>query len=732
MKRTLQLFCLILCMGVSASAQYPLVTIKDIQTKTPGELAACNDTANFYEDTVRIQGVVITNVDSSRFDEGADQGCFSIRTQFWIMDTAGGTFSGLDVLQFFDPADNDVATLFPGDFVEITGVIEEFGHESEIVPLEGVDVIPLGTGTVPGPVVVNVSDLNDGAQVNKLETGEQYEGTYIEVQNVTVVSVDPFSSSTRVSFVVENSAGDRVNVSDKFFAQCLPAGCPSGDFVMPSVGDNYNYIRGILTHSNNGCTGGGGRGYEMHPTQASDYDINSSAPSIGAIQRNKVCLTPADSICITATVSDPDGMITAVELNYATGVCPALGAYLSIPMVESPVGSNNYRACIPPQADGTSVNYYVSATDDSTNTSNNPNVPGGSFAHFLTVRDGGCTLFDVQFVPSCFADDGDSPYQNMDVTVEGVVTASAEMDNLGFVFIQEEGRLDFAGTMLTGSVSLTTLKVGDKVEVTGTVRENFGMTRIEDVTSVSITGTGTITPIALDPGNFTTYGFSTNEPYEGMLVALTGADMTCVDANADITPPDSTPNFAEWRVGLDEFDPDNGCRILSGRTTGSAFGSLNVSYVNSDIWATLDGTMNVDVCVVEEGWEADTIVGIMFYSFGNMKLLPRNNADFFGTFACPDTTIESITEGLLDGEINAYPNPTNDQLVVDFSFGTPVGSATAALYDLVGRKVAETSIEGLEGKAAIDVNGIAPGTYLLRVTDQDGTWSYTDKIIVTR
>lgn len=707
-------------------AQYPSVTISDIQTVAAGDLAACIDSSALNGDTVIVTGIVMTHPDSSRFGAGSSDGCFGDRFDLWIQsDTT--PFSGLEIIGFYDPNTNDIATLVPGDSVQITGVVEEYFNQTELVPLETVSVVPVGTTATFSPVVVPVGDLNDGSQANILPTGEQWENMYIEIQNVSVVSVDPFSGGSRTSFVVEDGSGNRINVSDKFIAQCLPAGCPAGGFVAPNVGDNFNYIRGILTHSANGCTGSSGRGYELHPTQVSDYDINTAAPRIFNVTRTGTCPASTADVTITADVTDPDGTVDTVYLKYAVGELTSI--YTDLGMTRTSPGSDTWTADIPAQANGSFVKWYIEATDDSSNTSAFPNVPGSSDPNFYTVRDGGCTIFDIQYVPSTFSDDA-SGYESMTVTLTGVVTASAEPDNLGYVYIQEEGRISWAGIPLVGSTDLTTLKQGDKVEVTGIVSEFFGLTRLESVSSVLITGSGTINPVVQVPSLFSDYDFATNELYESMLMSLTGPtgdSIFVVEVNAD-----DPSNFAEYRVGEDAFDPSSGSRVLAGRQTSSAFSSLNVSYVNDSSWASLDGTMKVDVCVVDLGMAIDTLTGIMTYSFGNLKLLPRNNDDFAGTFACPVDTGMSIYDNLVPGSINVFPNPANDRLNIDYSFDQFSGSVKAEMFDLMGRVVAGTELSGREGVTEIAVNGITPGTYILRVKDHSDNWMFTSKIIINR
>ena len=85
---------------------------------------------------------------------------------------------------------------------EIIGVIDDYNGESELLPLAGNSITLLGQGATIVPTVIQLSDLNDASRNNKLETGEQWEGVYVELHNVTVATVDPFSGGSRVSFNV--------------------------------------------------------------------------------------------------------------------------------------------------------------------------------------------------------------------------------------------------------------------------------------------------------------------------------------------------------------------------------------------------------------------------------------------------------------------------------------------------------------------------------------------------
>ncbi len=688
-------------MGITSFAQYPLVTIQDIQTVTPANLAACIEASPLVGDTVRVSGVLVQKPDSAAL---TDNNSF----QFWIRN-GYGEFSGLDIIAFFDPNLIGVTNLEKGDSVIVTGVVVEFGPgESEIIPLDNVPVTIIGAGAAIQPTVVPVGDLNDNTQVCKLPTGERWEGQYIEIQNVTVTSVSFFSGNTRVSFTVQDGAGNKINIADKYIAQRLPNGNPAGNFVAPNVGDTYGYIRGVISHSPNGCMGGTGRGYELSPTQISDLLSNSAAPSIVSVTRNRVTPTSSQTVTISAVIVDASNFVASASMKYAVGVGNTLYNTVAMTLTGGTNTNGTWTADIPAQADGAFVKYYVCATDDSSNTGCNTAVPSGSDPYFYTVRDNGTTIVDVQFVPSTFTSAA-SGYQGLDVTVDGVVTASAEATNLGYVFIQQEGQLAWAGIMCTDNPSLASLTIGQKVRVTGTVRESFNFTRIEQISSVQVLGTGTITPLDQDPSNFTLFGIATSEPYEGMLINLkhptVGQTLFVIDQN-----PDAPSNFAEWRVGKDQFTPGDGCRILTGRVTNSTFSSLNVSYVNDPQWATVDGIMNVPVIQVFNGDVVSNITGVMAYLFGNFKLLPRNNSDV--------NLITAVTTGS-NVQVTAYPNPVHDQFRLAYDFGGIQNDAQATVYDLMGRPVRTVALDATSGETLVDVSGIAAGNYIVKVSSSN-------------
>jgi len=710
MTRKLTLLLIALLATFSLQAQYDTLTIQQIQTVTPQDLAACNDVSPFDGDTVVVFATVVMDalVADPQNPGGPEVNNAQITggRNIWLQ-SGTGPFSGIDLFTTGVPTPVpgiDVLDLRAGDSVAVTGVIIFFGNESEITPIN-IDLIDQGREVQVTPI--DVADLNDDTQTNQLETGEQWEGSYVELTNLRVDSRSFFSGGNRVSLICSDQDGNLVNISDRFLAARLPAN--GGTFVPPPPNAVFDTIRGVVAHSANGCTGAGGRGYEIYPFKSEDYVVGVSPPFITNETRNPITPTASEDVNVFATIEDPDGVVVSAELFYAVGASST--NFLSIPMTAN---GNTYSAAIPNTAfsDGDIVQYYISATDDSSLVSSSPPAAGnGPF--FFAVNDGGTTIKDVQFTPF---ENGNSGYAGLEVTVSGVVTASAQPNDLGFVYIQQPGENAWAGLPLVQNANLSTLSRGDSITVTGQVQENFGMTWMVVTTfTLEKSGAAIPDPVKVDPDIFTMYDFATTEQYEGMLLELAnptdGEDIFIVETNSD--GPNN--NFAEYRVGSSDLTVD-GSRVLAGRVTGSAFSSLSFSIINDSSWTTNSGVMTVDPCVITAGDTLSSLVGIMYYSFGNNKLLPRNNSDAvnFRGANCPNGVVNSIADELAGSEVIAYPNPNRGQLTVAYSFPQFV-EGRVRMMDLMGRTVRVEALNGIEGKLQLETSTLSNGTYVMLV-----------------
>lgn len=727
LKQTLITTCMLMITLVWAKAQqYDLVTIEDIQKVSNSRLGNCDDAPSREGDTVRVRGTVVMDGNLSRI-QGADS------RNVWIQD-GKGQWSGLDVFGFTDETSPiDIKNLVSGDSIEVTGVIEEFEGETEIVPLTGNNangVQLLGQGTVHNQTIP-LSDLNDGNQNNNLTTGERWEGAFVTIEEATVVSVDKFSGGDRVSFVIEGQNGSRANVSDQFLVQRLPQSEFDGNFQPPSVGTFVDSIKGIITHSKNDCPNANGRGYEIQPFDTSHYNYGPAPPTISDISNNPLVPGANQTPTVSATITDNNGVDTA-WVYYAVG--EGNSNYTKMGMNNT--SGNTYEATLPAQNNGALVKYYIEARDQDNPAMTNtiPNVPNNNAPEIYRVRNDGLSLYDIQYSPFIEAPffNDQSPYNGEQVTVNGIVSASMEEGNLGNVFIQEKGRLGWAGVQLTQNTNLSNLEVGQEIEVTGTVSEEFGMTTITNVNDITVLGNKTPDAIDVDPTNFSTgTPGPDNEPYEGMLVNLSVDNglLYVVDTNAD--GPDN--NFGEYRVGPDSLDPNSGTRVLAGRREGGSFSSLNVSYVNSDLWEFEGGEMNVKSQPVSIGNSMDSLKGILVYTFGNYKILPRNNGDYYNY--SDSVGSDSNTTNLINEKrqgFKVFPNPTGNQVTIQTKDDNKHGQYDISLMGMKGATVLNKENVRLSNRESqtIQVGHLPKGAYILRGVNQKTGAHFNQKVLI--
>jgi len=702
MKRLIP-FLLAIVLGHTASAQIDTISIDSIQWRSQTDLANCDDLSRYDGDTVVFAGTVLV--------DGSLYGSSSHNIQVGI----DKPFGGMRFRTYNSNYTAQIPNLAKGDSIIAIGTLSQYQGETQFEPLDQPKAITVvGAGTVPSAVAISVGDLNDNSRQNILETGEQYESRFVKIEDVTVVSVDPFSGN-RVSFVVEDASGNRVNIGDHFMAGRIPSythpttGDP-GTFITPSVGDKYDSIRGIVIHSST-CAPNSGRGYEIHPYDASHYSAGASAPRISNFTVNPSSPTSADNITISADIRDLDGSIVSAEVKYIIGQDPN-GSVQTLTMTNT--SGAVYEATIPKQADGTFIMYQILAEDDSTNTTYQPNASFTNAAFAFTVRDNGLSIYDLQFTPW---NSGNSLYINKSVTVTGRVTASAA--DLGRVFIQDQNTLGgWSGIELTGgNAGLTNLKIGQLVEVTGKVEENFGFTAL-NVSNIVLSDPNELPVNILNivPDSLSSYSFERNEQYEGVLANLINTDQNLGNGLIHIvdTNSDAPSNFGEYRVGRDPFDPTNSCRVLTGR---SGYGSQNVSFINNSYYEV---GLNDTALYVRDTMNMDTLRGVISYSFYNIKILPRNNDDFIGINVdiSKDTTQTEVSYLMPPSSnlMKMFPNPANG--TVNVLLSEEVGVHTVTITSMEGKQVFVRST--IDNAYSIPLHQIEAGHYIVTVQKSEG------------
>jgi hypothetical protein len=710
-----------------ASAQ-TTVSVHDIQYISPSDLASCKDLSAYDGQEIKTVGVVMHDGGLTELASGSVTGGY--RPGVHIMDTAAGgvmgNFAGIQIHGVYSGQLSQPVTalnnLVAGMIVEIVGTVNNFSGETQIYPKDNSSVTVIGTTSAPTPKVINLGVLNDNSRSNVYTSGEEYEGSLVTLENVTVVGVSIFSGN-RVSFDVSDVNGNLINVSDRFIAQkqaswnALNGSSPQtkGQFTPPVVGTKYESLTGIVLHSQNGCSGGTGRGYELNPFSADHYKVGDTPPSITQVSRSPLVPASGNVVTLTAKMVDFNGTVVDQKLFYSTNLNQDNTAFTPVSMTLKSGSTDEFEANIPAFTDGTIVRYYITADDNDGNKSYEPfsAAKASGSTSFYTVRDNGLSIVDLQKVLNPVQDA--SPYKDQTVTVKGYVIASAKPYDLEDIYIQDKDATEFAGIKLTGNADLLDLWRTEEVEVTGKVVESFGNTQLE-VTSISKTGkTFDVAPIELPVSDSAGRANGGMEKYESMLVKMVNSGGKVKIANPRLNP------FGEFMISNDTAaNFANSTKVQTGVKNSNNNSSLWVSLVSNDTFANIDGIMEVTAVEATKDMDMDAIVGVIYYGFSQFALKPRNNDDIIGFSQtlesakyASDTAKNSVVE-LTNLGVSFYPNPANN--VLNIQVGNN-GNGTLAIRSLEGRLVSQTEILG---STSVNISSLLSGVYFLEYTNATG------------
>ena len=728
MKKQLTILIIGLLMTTMSFAQTAL-SVRDIQYISPTDLADCKDLSAYDGQEVKTVGIVMHDGNLTELASGSVNGGY--RPGVHILDTSSngmGDFRGIQIHGVYTDGSGQsqpvskLDNLVAGMIIEVTGTVGNYQGETQVFPSDNSSVNVIGSVTAPQAQVIDLGNLNDNSRTNNFVTGEEWEGSFVQLDNVTVVSVSIFSGN-RVSFDVSDDNGNLINVSDRFLVQKQPGRTlvnPSspqtdGEFVAPIPGTKYESLRGIILHSENGCSGGTGRGYELNPFDKSHYKVGDTPPSITEVKRTPLVPTSSDNLTISAKIIDFNGSVVSQKLYYTDDLTKDNTSFTETTFTLKAGSSDEYEGTIPAFANGTIVKYYISATDDDGNKSYAPftakNQDGATA--FYTVRDEGLTIRDLQYVLDPTSDA--SPYEGQTVTVKGYVTASAKPYDLEDVYIQDKDAKEWAGIRLSGSSDLLELWRTEEVEVTGEIVESFGFTQML-VSSVTKTGNkAEIAPVELPVSDSAGRVNRGMEKYEGMLVRVVNQGGKVKIANPRLNP------FGEWMISSDTGASfNNSTKVQTGVKNGNNNSSLWVSVVSNDTFANIEGIMEVPAIEATKEMDMDALIGLVYYGFSQYSIKPRNNDDIVG-FSLPlestnyagDTATNSIIN-IENNGLTFYPNPSRNVLNVKTN-----NSKGGILYvkSIAGKEIIKSTILD---QVELNVGSLIPGMYMLEFIDSNG------------
>lgn len=268
------------------------------------------------------------------------------------------------------------------------------------------------------------------------------------------------------------------------------------------------------------------------------------------------------------------------------------------------------------------------------------------------------TIFEIQNTTDA---GGASPLVNQNVITSGVVTGVKS----GTGYFLQDGTGPWNGIYVNDAANTPAL--GDIVELTAAVQENFTFTRLNTVTAYAVLSSGNAIPAA-EVLNPTT---ASQEQWESVLVTI--SDVECM------TLPDS---FQEWVIS-------------------NWLGSAKVD----DLLYAATPTVGAFY----------TITGPMIYSFEEWKILPRDINDL------------SVGSGINEANalvIGAFPNPAHTSLTIDL--GSLQGRTELSVIDASGRVLLNTVATA--DRTQVDVSGLSNGVYLL--TARSGAQVLSTRIAV--
>lgn len=703
MKKILLLILSVMSVEIFAQT-IPEVTIRDVNYVEPDSLLFYGPQNQepkppLVDQTVWITGVVMNSPYLNPSDPTSTQVTLAAGApSFYIQDTSATEWSGVLLRNPSNFSPEVFHLLDTGMVVRVKGKVVEYFTTTEFDLVEFGDSNIVGYMQRPKPVKLTLDSFYVSPGVPNY-LAEKWEGVYVEFENLTTTSPNAVGSGT---FQIFDDNGFTMVVYNK--SNRIRTG-----FQAPLAGTKIKKIRGYIETR----TGGNYGWFMINPVYLDDIVYGDKIPAnITEIKRDIVNVQYGQDVKITAKLVDPDGTVSAGKVVYSVNGQPSQKAA----MAKDPL-TDYWTGVIPGVNDSAFVSFYITAKDDQGNMSAAPNdTVNGKYFYYVLNRD--LKISDVQKSP---LGSGYSAYNSYEVTVSGVVVSDTtdivgDGANTGTQIIIQDGNDLWSAIQLFGTEA-DPLHKGDFVTATGIVNESNNVTRIGNLTqgvkvTVNQTGVALPEPVLVTTAQFG--GIANNklpaEAYESMLVKFQNVTVTDDNADGNSGPDEGTGgnrNFGEIAVA------DNSGISMRVETQDGTHNYHN-------FW---DANLEGKGTRISVGDKFTELIGIMFYSFNNYKLVPRTNDDFIGY-----TT--DVEEQVIPAEFSLeqnYPNPFNPSTKIKYSIPSSNSqnliSVQLKVFDILGREVA-TLVNEQKSAGIYEVNfnasSLGSGVYFYRISTSNG------------